>query len=105
MKFEETETVMVINNAFDRKVREALEIELNQCGPKQGGMNLDDGHYVKTKFWTPFLDKLRKDRKPKRNSSTPVIDNKNNERTITNEKRQIIFQRKGLRRQCNDGRQ
>ena len=105
IKFEETETVKVIYNKFDRKVREALEIELNQCGPKQGGMNLDDGQYVKTKFWTPFLDKLRKDRKPNRNSNKPVTDNSKNDRTTANKKRQIIYQRKGLRRQCNDGRQ
>ena len=105
IKFEETETVKIIYNKFDRKVREALEIELNQCGPKQGGMNLDDGQYVKTKFWTPFLDKLRKDRKPNRNSNKPVTDNNKDDRTTANKKRQIIYQRKGLRRQCNDGRQ
>ena len=66
IKFEEAETIKVIQNPFDRKVREALEIELNECGPKQGGMNLDEGQYVKTKFWTPFFKQLRKNRKEKR---------------------------------------
>ena len=45
---------------FDRKVREALEIQFNECGPKKGGINLDDGQYVKTKFWTPLFRHLRK---------------------------------------------
>ena len=63
IKFDEIETTKVVSNRFDRKVREALEIQLNECGPKQGGMNLDDGDYVKTKFWIPFFDKLRKEKK------------------------------------------
>ena len=54
------ETVKVENNRFNRKVREALEIQYNKCGPKQGGYNLDDGQYVKTQVWTPFFDFLRK---------------------------------------------
>ena len=57
--FENTETVKVIYNKFDRKVREALEIQLNECGPKKGGMNFDEGQYVSTKFWIPFFDQLR----------------------------------------------
>jgi hypothetical protein len=60
INFENTETVKVIYNKFDRKVREALEIQLNECGPKKGGMNLDEGQYVSTKFWIPFFDHLRK---------------------------------------------
>ena len=54
------ETVKVENNTFNRKVREALEIQYNKCGPKYGGYNLDDGQYVKTQFWTPFFDFLKK---------------------------------------------
>ena len=52
-------TLKVEPKRFDRKVREALDIQYNRCGPKQGGMNLDDGQYVKTKFWTPFFRFLR----------------------------------------------
>ena len=29
----------------DTIVWEALEIQYHECGPKKGGMNLDDGHY------------------------------------------------------------
>ena len=47
-------------NKFDRKVREALEIQYNSCGPGNGGMNLDDGKYVTTKFWTPYFASKRK---------------------------------------------
>ena len=52
-------TLKVEPKRFDRKVREALEIQYRQCGPKQGGMNLDDGQYLKTSFWTPFFRYLR----------------------------------------------
>ena len=47
-------------NRFERKVREVLEIQYHKCGPKKGGMNLDDGQYVTTKFWTPHFKYLRK---------------------------------------------
>ena len=47
---------------FYRKVRESLEIQLNKCGPSEGGMNLHNGQYVDTKFWTPFFDYVRKKR-------------------------------------------
>ena len=57
--FEKTKTVKVEYNRFNRKVCEALEIQLNKCGPSGGGMNLDNGQYVDTKFWTPFFDYVR----------------------------------------------
>ena len=62
IKFQDTETVKVIYNRFDRKVREALEIQMNGCHIRDGGMNLDDGQYVNTKFWTPFFKDIRKNK-------------------------------------------
>ena len=53
IEWESLPTLKVENNKFDRKVREALEIQYHQCGPKKGGMNFDDDQYVNTKFWTP----------------------------------------------------
>ena len=58
--WDEIETVKVERKTFDRKVREALEIQYNMCGPEKGGMNMDDGKYVTTKFWTPFFAYNRK---------------------------------------------
>ena len=58
----QTKTVKVEYNRFNRKVREALEIQLNKCGPSEGGMNLDNGQYVDTKFWTTFFDSVREKR-------------------------------------------
>ena len=43
IEFEKTKTVKVEYNRFNRKVCKALEIQLNQCGPSEGGMNLDNG--------------------------------------------------------------
>ena len=60
IQWEETKTVKIEYNRFNRKVREALEIQLNECGPNSGGMNLDEGQYVTTKFWTPFFQYLKK---------------------------------------------
>ena len=58
IQFENTETVKVIYNKFDRKVRESLEMQKHGCHSRNGGMNLDDGQYVKTKFWVPFFHYL-----------------------------------------------
>ena len=52
-------TIKVESNRFDRKVREALEIQHQKCGPSERGINLDDGQYVTTNFWTPFFKYLR----------------------------------------------
>ena len=60
VQFDKTETVKVIYNRFDRKVREAFEIQMHGCNSRQNGMNLDNGQYVSTKFWTPFFKYLRK---------------------------------------------
>ena len=58
--WEKSQTLKVSSNRFEREVREALEIQLHQCGPQRGGMNLDDGRHVTTKFWTPFFQSLRR---------------------------------------------
>ena len=55
-----TVTIQTERNKFDREVREALEIQNHKCGPIEKGTNLDMGKYVKTKFWMPFFDYLRK---------------------------------------------
>ena len=61
--WDQIETLKTEGNRFDRKVREALEIQYYKCGPTNGGMNIDNGHYLKTLFWTPFFTNLRKSRK------------------------------------------
>ena len=58
IQFEKTSTEKVIYNRFDKKVCESLEIQENDCN-SQNGMNLDNGQYVTTKFWTPFFKHLR----------------------------------------------
>ncbi|XP_065654604.1 uncharacterized protein LOC136081230 [Hydra vulgaris] len=52
-------TLKVDAKKFDRKIRETLEIHYQQCAPQQNGINLDEGQYVSTKFWTPFRAHLR----------------------------------------------
>jgi predicted GIY-YIG superfamily endonuclease len=59
IKWEQTTTLKVEPKKFERKVRESIEIQYNKCGPKNGGMNLDDGQFVKTQFWTPYFLYLR----------------------------------------------
>ena len=43
--------------AYDLKIREALEIRKNKCGPGKG-LNEDMGAYVKTDIWDPVLHTL-----------------------------------------------
>ena len=57
--WEKTRTLKVITKRFDREVREAIEIQYHKSGPRYDSMNLDDGRYVKTSFWTPFMKFLR----------------------------------------------
>ena len=56
----EAETIAVVKNTFDRRVRETLEIQKHKSGPREGGINHDDGMYVKTKFWMPLLQDISK---------------------------------------------
>ena len=60
--WDETVTLKVEPKRFERKFREALEIQRWQCGPANGGLNLDDGQYVTTAFWTPMFQYLRENR-------------------------------------------
>ena len=60
IEFDKTETVSAIANRFDRKIREALEIQMHDCHYLDGGMNTDKGQYVETKFWVPLLKYVRK---------------------------------------------
>ena len=46
---------------FERSVREALEIQRHRSAPKFGGMNQDEGQYLKTSFWMPFMDTITKE--------------------------------------------
>ena len=63
----ETNTLKPMYNRFDRCVREALEIQKHGASPKQGGINQDDGLYVTTKFWIPFMHHLTKEEKWRKN--------------------------------------
>ena len=53
----------MIHGNFERSVREALEIQRHRSSPKYGGINLDDGQYVKTNFWIPLMDEITKEEK------------------------------------------
>ena len=52
-------TVAIESRDFDRKVREALQIQYEHCSPKEGGMNQDNGQYVTTHFWKPLFKSVR----------------------------------------------
>jgi hypothetical protein len=61
--FEDAGTIKMIHGNFERSVREALEIQRHRSSPKYGGINLDDGQYVKTNFWIPLMDEITKEEK------------------------------------------
>ena len=59
-EWDKTSTLKIEENKFDRKVREALEIQYRGTSPRNDhGLNLDDGQYVTTNFWKPMLSHLR----------------------------------------------
>ena len=60
IQFQLAETVAVIPDKFERKVRETLEIQKHDCMVEDGGMNTDSGQYVTTKFWFPMLKYLKR---------------------------------------------
>ena len=61
--WENVYTLKIEDNRFDRKVREALEIQLQETSPhNEQGLNLDDGQYVTTHFWRPMLSHLRREK-------------------------------------------
>ena len=61
------ETLKVEPRKFTRKVREALEIQRNRTGVgmNMNGMNKDNGLYVTTGFWKPFMKFLDSSAKPR----------------------------------------
>ena len=73
IEWDKIKTIKIEPNKFDRKVREALEIQYQECGPQKGGMNLDDGQYVTTKFWTPMFKYLRNQRNQRIENSADTI--------------------------------
>ena len=64
--FDQAETITTEHRHFERSVREALEIQRNRSAPRYGGMNLDDGQYLHTTFWMPYMDWLTKEEKERR---------------------------------------
>ena len=74
IEFEKARTVAVIDNKFERKIRETLEIQKHGCFKDDGGMNPDKGKYVTTKFWYPLLKYLKKREFPKVPQGSPSND-------------------------------
>ncbi|XP_066926268.1 uncharacterized protein [Clytia hemisphaerica] len=60
LNWNEARLLKTEENKFDRKVREALEIQFRQTAPHSDhGLNLDDGQYVTSRFWKPMLSHIR----------------------------------------------
>ena len=60
LNWDEARLLKTEENKFDRKVREALEIQFRQTAPHtEHGLNLDDGQYVTSRFWKPMLSHIR----------------------------------------------
>jgi len=58
--WENASILKIENKRFDRKVREALEIQFQNTSPRsENGLNQDDGQYVTTNFWKPMFVHLR----------------------------------------------
>ena len=74
-----------MRNSFDRQVREAIEIQKNKSGPKEGGINLDEGNYVKSKFWIPMLREITKEEeKSKKNLKKKSVKERKQQRVEPN---------------------
>ena len=59
--WDETKMLHPQTKRFERKVREALEIQFQEASPlDEYGLNLDGGQYVTTRFWKPMFSYLRK---------------------------------------------
>ena len=59
-QWDKTDVLKLERKIFDRKVREALEIQYQNTSPRsEHGLNQDDGQYVMTKFWNPMLTHLQ----------------------------------------------
>ena len=64
--FDKAETSKQVNGNFNRSVCEASEIQRHRSVPRYGGINLDDGQYIKTTFWIPLMDWISKEEKERR---------------------------------------
>ena len=84
--FDETRTVKVEYNTFNRRVRESLEIQKHESGPDKGGMNQDDGMYLKTKFWIPFLREINKFEKKSEMKQKQQEQRQNADTSFSNER-------------------
>ena len=59
-EWKDTTILKIEEKIFDRKVRVALDIQLQQTSPHSDhGLNQDDGQYVSTSFWKPMLAYIR----------------------------------------------
>ena len=59
-KWDDIKNIKAEERTFDRKVREALEIQRWETAPHNDrGLNQDDGQYVVTNFWRPMLSYLQ----------------------------------------------
>ena len=76
--FDEAQTVATEHRNFERSVRDSLEIQRHRSAPRYGGINLDDGQYLKTTFWIPFMDWITKEEKEHRNRSRRQTGNTGN---------------------------
>ena len=59
--FNEATMLKTEHRSFERSVREALEIQRHRSAPKYDGMNKDEGQYLKTTFWMPYMDMVSKE--------------------------------------------
>ena len=91
IKWDEVRTITREKSKFEREVREAMEIQRNRCGPDNGGMNVDLGKWVKTKFWLPFFKSLEN-----KTSNTATQD-------LTSEDNNTAVLPEGRRDRTNDG--
>ena len=58
-KWEDTRILKTEERRFDCKLREALEIQLQDTAPRsEHSLNQGDGQYVTTKFWKPMFSYL-----------------------------------------------
>ena len=55
----------MIHCKFERSVGESLEIQKHRSSARFGRMNVDDGGYLKTTFWVPFMDLIHKEQQEK----------------------------------------
>ena len=59
--FNEATTLKTEHRNFERSVREALEIQRHRSAPRFNGINKDEGQYLKTTFWMPYMDMVTKE--------------------------------------------